>query len=63
MTPYCTHWTVNEVTKICTLRDKEGPRTTDADSEYYSGNKACSIGSNSLITDDDNDDDHHHHEG
>ena len=46
-TPYCTHWVLNVASKICTLRDKEGPRINYldiTDGEYYSGNRACSIG-------------------
>ncbi len=43
-TPYCTHWVLNATSKICTLRDKEGQRIDVTDEEYYSGNRACSIG-------------------
>ena len=44
-TPYCTHWVVNTISKVCTLRHKEGPKIDVADGEeYYSGNRACSIG-------------------
>ena len=43
-TPYCTHWVLNATSKICTLRHKEGPPIDVTDGEYYSGNRACSIG-------------------
>ena len=43
-TPYCTHWVLNATSKICTLRFIEGSQIRATDGEYYSGNRACSIG-------------------
>ena len=53
-TPHCTHWTVNVLTKLCTLRSEEGPKiivpSNKTEAIWYSGNRACSIGINPIKT-------------